>query len=185
MFLSNADRAVFYDVAEKLYIRDPQWLIDLVDFETGGTFLPSIKNPLSSARGLIQFIDSTARDLGYADSLDLVQKNPTITEQMMGPVFDYLRQYSPYNDEFQLYMAVFFPAARKYTASTPFSRIYQDLYGTSWQTKYNNFIRSNPGILAPQDYVNRLKKKSIILKTTVSGGVILTVILIWYYLKKR
>lgn len=43
---------------------DPNELMFIMDFETAGTFSPSIKNPGSSATGLIGFLDSTARDLG-------------------------------------------------------------------------------------------------------------------------
>lgn len=185
MFLSDAERQVFYDVADKLRISNPEWLIDLVKFETAGTFSPKIKNPLSSGRGLIQFMDSTAIGLGYANSLDLVEKNPTITEQLMGPVYDYLRPYSPFNDEFQLYMAVFFPAARNYSEYTPFSTIFKDLYGSNWESKYQSFITANKGILTPQDYVNRLKKKSTLIQISMTGGIMITVLMLWYYLKKR
>ncbi len=40
------------------------WLMACMAFETGRTFSPSIKNPGSSATGLIQFMDATARGLG-------------------------------------------------------------------------------------------------------------------------
>jgi hypothetical protein len=43
---------------------DPDHLAAVISFETGGTFSPSIKNPGSSATGLIQFMESTARRLG-------------------------------------------------------------------------------------------------------------------------
>lgn len=42
----------------------PEFIMATMSFETGGTFSPSIKNPGSSATGLIQFLDSTARGLG-------------------------------------------------------------------------------------------------------------------------
>ena len=40
------------------------WLMACMAFETGRTFSPSIRNPSSSATGLIQFMDGTARGLG-------------------------------------------------------------------------------------------------------------------------
>lgn len=43
---------------------DPNWLMAVMGFETGYTFSPSIRNPGSSATGLIQFIESTAISLG-------------------------------------------------------------------------------------------------------------------------
>ena len=42
----------------------PEFIMATMSFETGGTFSQSIKNPISSATGLIQFLDSTARGLG-------------------------------------------------------------------------------------------------------------------------
>lgn len=42
----------------------PEFIMATMSFETGGTFSPSVKNPTSSATGLIQFLDSTARGLG-------------------------------------------------------------------------------------------------------------------------
>jgi len=169
-------------VATTLRIRDPQWLIDLINFESG--FNPKIKNPFSSARGLIQFMDATARGMGYVDSLDLVTTHPTIADQMEGPVTAYLKPYAPFNDEYQLYMAVFFPAARKYSANTPFSEIYNKLYGASGPDKYEKFKAGNPGILTPQDYVNYVKKKPIIRVAVKTGGAAL-LLLIAYLLYRR
>jgi len=42
---------------------DPNWLMAVMGFETRYTFSPSVRNPGSSATGLIQFIESTARKL--------------------------------------------------------------------------------------------------------------------------
>ncbi len=63
---------------------DPSHLTSAMAFETGETFSPSIRNRQSGATGLIQFIPSTARDLGTTtddlasmsaiDQLDFVQK---------------------------------------------------------------------------------------------------------------
>jgi hypothetical protein len=43
---------------------DPSWLMACMAFETDRTFSPSVRNPSSSATGLIQFMADTARDLG-------------------------------------------------------------------------------------------------------------------------
>jgi len=40
------------------------WLMACMAFETGRTFSASKRNPMSSATGLIQFMDGTARGLG-------------------------------------------------------------------------------------------------------------------------
>ena len=63
---------------------DPSHLTSAMAFETGESFSPSIRNRASGATGLIQFIPSTARDLGTTtdelaamsaiDQLDFVKK---------------------------------------------------------------------------------------------------------------
>jgi peptidoglycan hydrolase-like protein with peptidoglycan-binding domain len=63
---------------------DPNFLMACMAFETGETFSPSVRNRMSGATGLIQFIPSTARGLGTStdalaamsavDQLDVVEK---------------------------------------------------------------------------------------------------------------
>lgn len=173
MSLSPSQEGAFRAVASQLGVGDPQWLIDLVRFESG--FDPKAKNPFSSARGLIQFLDATARGLGYRDSLDLVTKNPTVEGQLKGPVYKYLKPYAPFNDEYQLYMAVFFPAARKYPPNTPFKEIFQDIYGANWKKKWDAFKSANPLITSPENYVNYVKKKPMIRVAAKGGGILLAV----------
>lgn len=55
-------RAKVREIAQKLQV-SPGWLMAIMNFETGGSFSPSRKNPGSSATGLIQFIESTAKGL--------------------------------------------------------------------------------------------------------------------------
>lgn len=50
-------------MAQRLGAR-PEHLMAAMSFETGGTFASDVRNPRSSATGLIQFMDSTARGLG-------------------------------------------------------------------------------------------------------------------------
>jgi len=57
-FLSAVDR-----VAGK-YNMDPEFLLGVIKFETSGSFSPIASNPNSSATGLIQFMDKTAKGLG-------------------------------------------------------------------------------------------------------------------------
>jgi hypothetical protein len=63
---------------------DPNWLMACMAFETGERFTPNVKNPGSSATGLIQFMRDTAIQLGTTtqalarltaeDQLDYVEK---------------------------------------------------------------------------------------------------------------
>jgi hypothetical protein len=185
--LSQSNINAIIEVSRKLRIANPQWLSDLINFETAGTYDPKIKNFAgSSAKGLIQFMDSTAKDLGFSSSQQLVNQYPDFNSQLKGPVYDYLKRYSPYNREFELYMAVFFPAAMRYNADTSFSQIFQKVYGNNWQTRYKSFERYNPGIKTPQDYVDKVKKKPGIRILVFSlGSALIAGGLLWFYLKNK
>lgn len=129
----------------------PEWLDALINFETGGTYSTTIKNPVSSARGLIQIIDAAARDIGYKDSLDAVTRNNDFDSQMMNVVLPYLRmQQRRYtgggslDTKQKLYMAVFYPAYMDNPPDTAFS---------------SNIKKVNPGIDTVQDYINYVDAK--------------------------
>lgn len=177
--LTDADIQAFKDVSALLEIRNPQWLLDLVSFETAGTFDPTIKNPYSSARGLLQFLDATAKGLGYIDSLHLVSKHPTVISQLKGPVTDYLRPYAPYTSATDLYLSVFFPAALNYPPDTTFENIFKDLYGGEWHKKFSAFRNANPNIHTPSDYARlaqghskyRIDKVLSVLFVAITGAI--------------
>ncbi|WP_148614395.1 peptidoglycan-binding domain-containing protein [Nocardioides rubriscoriae] len=54
----------------------PEHLMAAMSFETGGQFSSDVRNPRSSATGLIQFMDSTARGLGTTTG-ELARMTPT------------------------------------------------------------------------------------------------------------
>ena len=91
---------------------DPNHLAAVIDFETGGTFSSSVKNPGSSATGLIQFMKSTAKELGTSTK---ELSNMSEIEQMK-----YVEKYlakrqretgNPLNSIEDLYMSVLNPAS--------------------------------------------------------------------------
>ena len=129
---------ILNSVANKLGVPVKK-LWGLIQFESGWN--PSAKNPYSSARGLIQFVDKTAQSLGYLNSLDLIIKNPTIESQLLGPVYNYLKKYVPYDTDQALFMAVFYPVAMRWPESKHFP---------DWVK------RVNPGINTPLDYMNKV-----------------------------
>lgn len=97
------------EVAENLGI-DPNWLMMIMNVESEGTFDPSIKSKNSSATGLIQFMASTAEDLGT--TTDKLSKM-SFTEQM-----DWVERYyrrtgvmDKVRSANDLYLATFYPAA--------------------------------------------------------------------------
>ncbi len=88
---------------------DPNYLMAVMHFETGGTFSPSIRNGAGSgATGLIQFLPSTARGLGTTTA-ELAQMSAV---DQLDYVEAYLRPYANRMTNVEdAYMAVFQPAA--------------------------------------------------------------------------
>lgn len=129
------------EIAGRLNI-PPQWLSALIHLETAGTYNPKIKNPGSSARGLIQVVNTTARDFfGVSDSLNLVTRYPDFNSQMDSVVYPYLSQYAPFENLQQLGMSVLYPAYRDVPPNTPLP---------DWAA------RANPGIDTVADYTRLL-----------------------------
>ena len=86
---------------------EPDWLLRVIDFETASTWSPKIKNPGSSATGLIQFLDATAKGLGTT-----TEELASMTRgQQMAYVEKYLEPYKGRLNNFgDVYMAVHWPA---------------------------------------------------------------------------
>lgn len=158
------------EVAARLSV-PPSWLDSLIAFESGHN--PQAVNPIpynkhsvdagleppKHARGLLQFIDASAQDLGFADSLDLVDRLPDYDSQMDGAVYPYLKRWGPYATQQSLYMAVFYPAYRKVSPLTVFSDSIQAV---------------NPGIVTVQDYIDRVNTVAMARRIVplASGGMI-------------
>ena len=139
---------------------DPNDLLRVMAFETGGTFLPSQKAAASNGTGLIQFMPNTARELGTSvDSLAAM----TRAEQMQY-VENYLapKLRNVENPGFaDLYMAVLWPAAvgksddyvlyrrgsRNYQANAPLDTNSDGTVtrGEAWRKAASN-VASMPGM---------------------------------------
>jgi len=155
--LTDTEKTALNDVSEILGI--PAGDLDkLISFESGWN--PKAKNPFSSARGLIQFVDSTARDLGYTDSLDLVWRNPDRESQLRGPVLSYLKKYVPFDNRQRLAMSVFYPAFMTVPPDTVFPE---------------SVRKVNPGIETVSDYVNKVfgSNPTLPLAAIVALGILL------------
>jgi len=136
----------------------PDDLNALIAFESN--FDPWAKNPLSSARGLLQFTNMTARELGYKDSADLVEKNPDFSSQIQNAVIPYLKKYAPFPNQQSLYLSVFYPAARTWQPDAIFPASVQAV---------------NPGIRTVQDYINKVNSRKLLpLALPISIILILT-----------
>ncbi len=86
---------------------EPDWLMAVMHFETGGTFSPSIMNAKGSgAVGLIQFMPQTAASLGTSTH-DLSRMT---AEEQLPYVYKHLKAYAHRLDSLgDVYMAVLWP----------------------------------------------------------------------------
>jgi len=79
---------------------------------------------------------------------NLIKKYPTRIDQLKGPITVYFQKLTdslPLNgSEQDLYMTVFYPAARRINPNTSFD---------------SKTRRDNPGIKTPQDYINLVNKQ--------------------------
>lgn len=105
--------AKIQDIADRLGVPF-EWLYNIIKLESN--FNPQAKNKKSSARGLIQVIDDTARGMFHVSgSAELIGKYPDFSSQMDNVVFPYFNYYMPaggYQNEAQFYITVFYPAYR-------------------------------------------------------------------------
>ena len=73
-------------MAERLGTK-PEYLMAVMSFESAGTFSPSVRNSISGATGLIQFIPSTARALGTSTA-ELAGMTPVEQLEFVEKYFD-------------------------------------------------------------------------------------------------
>lgn len=139
--LELADRIV---AAAQSVQADPGLLADLINYETAGTFSPSIKNPNSTATGLIQFLSSTASKLGTSTAA-LAEMSAI---EQMDYVQLYLERvaatYGPLSVESDLYMSVFYPAA----------------IGKGTSYAFGSAVTAVNASNTVQDYVDAVRRKS-------------------------
>ena len=131
-------------VCAKAINADPSHLRALIEFESGWN--PAARNPISGARGLIQFMNTTARGLCYDNADQLVMLNPTSEAQLCGPIIRHFRSIALDHTTFQkLCMAVFYPAARTWDPETEFPAIVQ---------------KQNQGIRTVKDYLAKVRRRA-------------------------
>lgn len=94
------------DVSNALGI-NPDWLATVQSFESAGTFSPSVQNPTSHATGLIQFMPSTAKNLGTT-----IQELANMTDVgQLDWVYKYLSSWKGRMKSLDdTYLAIFMPS---------------------------------------------------------------------------
>ena len=129
-------------------------LANLINFESAGTFSPSVRNKISGATGLIQFIPSTARGLGTSTD-QLAQMSKVAQMRYVQTYLKRKTRIGPLNTVQALFMAVFYPVAMKWPMDKAFSAKVQ---------------RSNPGIVTVRDYVGHALRRAKLPSSTDVGA---------------
>jgi len=130
--------------AAKTLGMDPWWLAAVISFES--QWVPDIKNPGSSATGLIQFVEPTARSLGTTTA---AIADMSVRQQFRLIVRYFGRSFSgrsTYPTLQSVAMQVFYPAAR----SWPRSRAFPFDEATAL---------ANRGIVTVGDYMRRVEQR--------------------------
>lgn len=105
--VSPTFRARIIWTAEQIKI-DPNWLMASMAFETGRTFSAKVKNPGSSATGLIQFMEGTAKALGTTTAA----LAGLSAEDQIRWVYEYFKPLAGKLKSLEdTYMAILFPRA--------------------------------------------------------------------------
>jgi hypothetical protein len=128
-----------------------QWLVNLINFETGRTFNPAIQNSIG-ATGLIQFLRSTAIGLGTTTDalrkMTFKQQLVYVDKYIYSMLKNKLKPDGKITDNFtqgDLFMTIFYPVA----VGKP-NFVFPD-----------SVKRANAGISKPYDYVEKALRVSV------------------------
>lgn len=159
--LSDEFYAKIEQVAQSLNTK-PEYLIAVMNFETGGTFNPAEKNKAgSSGTGLIQFMAATAKGLGTSTS-----KLAAMSQvQQMDYVEKYLKPYMKYNFDSipDVYLSVLCPSVLK--RNTPY-------FASSDGSHYCSYKNKGSGIEYKQNKGLDVNGDGLITTKEISSKVI-------------
>jgi hypothetical protein len=124
----------------------PEWLMVVMNNESG--LQSAIKNPTSSASGLIQFMEQTAKALGTTTADLRAMSNV----DQLDYVYRYMKPYaSKIKDVSDVYLSIFFPAALYKTEAFVFP---------TWASNANKiFDLSKDGQLTKPEFRNYVNNK--------------------------
>jgi len=193
------DKATFAKGVKALarkYGINPNWLMALMNSETGGSFRADQRNAAGSgATGLIQFMPATARSLGttteYLASLTNVQQLAWV-DKYIAYTMKYLGvdKIKDYDD---LYLLIFYPKAvgkkDSYVIAKPDTITYRQNKGVDMKgdkdgrltvSDFKSFIRT----YIPKDQLWQFTRRNrYAILYWVVGGVVVCVV-IWYAWRK-
>lgn len=164
----NAFRYALLQMAERL-LTNPDYIVAAMAVETAKTFSPSIQNPFSKATGLIQFMPSTAKNLGT--SIEELAEMTQIAQ------LEYVEKYfKPFtgkmNNPNDAYLAVFYPAAMgkpaDHVIASEGSKVYEQNKGFDKTNK--GYITAGDVGAAAQNMLNLAAQKPRIPVTPEAPG---------------
>lgn len=131
-------------VAAKAINCDPTNLRAVIQFESAWN--PLARNAITGARGLIQFMPETARQLGFDSADQLVLLVPNIEAQLLGPVIRFYKNLvgGAYSSLQAVAMGTFYPAYKFEAETKAFPEKVQ---------------AQNPGIKTVADYLNKVRAR--------------------------
>ncbi len=141
-----------------------EWLANLINFESAGTFNPAIQNSIK-ATGLIQFMPSTAKGMGTTvDAL----KAMTFSQQLQYVdkyIGDYLRGLG-------VKKGVFDPVTQKVTDKFSQGDLFMFIFYPKSVGEPNfqfpaPVVKANAGIKTPMDYINKSLARAIFSLTEI------------------
>lgn len=143
--VTKSDLEKLGQIADKYGI-PVEWLANLINHESAGTFNPAIQNKKTRATGLIQFMPKTA--LGYNTTIDYL-KTLNFSEQLdyvdkylgrnLKKVLDETGKAKPTFNQTDLFMTIFYPVS----------------VGTPTFEFPTNVQNENGGIKTPIDYTEK------------------------------
>lgn len=178
-------------IAEKLDTL-PEYLMIVMNNESG--LNSSIKNPTSTATGLIQFMEPTAKGLGTTTAALAAMTNV----DQLDYVYKYLKVYqSKFYEVSDVYLAVFFPQALYESDDWNFplwavraNKIFDvNKDGILTKKEFKNYVNVKYASYIPTQKVEDFKKKRLIVNALKVIGFILFLGLafygIYYYFYRR
>jgi hypothetical protein len=161
--ITGTDKDAFLVKVESIAARlgyNPNWLLAVMNSETGGTFSSSIRNKQSGAVGLIQFMPSTATWIGTTSSA-LAAMNRI---DQLDYVYKYFNQWKKAGKVakgyYDLYMITFYP----YAVGRPESFILgSEVSDERAKTiaRQNNFDYDKDGYISVNDFKQFVYRKYI------------------------
>lgn len=150
--VSPAFRERVYQLCDRLVWSEDHasWFMAAMAFETGRTFSPSVRNPRSTATGLIQFMAKTAAGLGTTTAR-LAQM--TAVEQL-AYVERYLAPYAARIASIEdLYMAILWPAAVGHGSESALWRV-----GTAAYTANKGLDSNGDGTVTKREAAAKVRR---------------------------